>query len=458
MKKFLGLALTVALMFGFTSCSEEIDNGINDGKTSDSAVQFSFTLPKSSFVTYSGIANEAEWAIKSLDIYAFDNDGKMVGTDKLASGADYTATTASGSTTTTVTMTADWVTANLNKTITFYFVGNDPTHMAGNHIDVAANSTEAKFKEQLTKTLSNELGSDGLVVNLEPDLLFSGVSSPVQMKSGTKIKETVTMKRREARFDIVNPVPEKVAITEVVVLNAKKQAHIFSTAVSNVDIPTGNLGKINGPATTDYDITGSESIATSVFYLYPTNLTSTKIILKATVDGVNTLFEINSNIAIDANKRYKLVLNESTLDFTVETVDYEEGDVAGIESVTPEFCVYEIDDDKGITHNMADKTINLTNEANGSYVEVYVMATTYASIQYRIDNNNDKVLKVSYIQPIGTELGYAYDELNNIHYGYRKCIPILYDQKVAGETINAQLVITDKNKPGEEIVFNIIKN
>lgn len=320
MKKFFSLALA-ALVIGLASCSKdntlETPNGGDDGLSS---ISFTFNKPKEAYVqTYADIATTAEWFIETLDVYAAV-DGTVT---KLTKDTHYTQVDSEKAY--TITMKSDWVSPNTGKTVNFYFVGNDATSIEGAQSELAQ-TAEADFKNALT----DEITLDGTKVKLieangsTKNLLFSAVIENVRVVG--KVQKSGTLKRREARFDIVNTDNTNVTINKIYVSDASRKGLIFTNAdVATPVITKGSHKDIAGP--TVYDAAG---LATSVFYLYPTTLseTGTKIYLEATANGNTSMYqvEVANDFEILPNYRYKIVLDPATMVFTLVVADYDEGD------------------------------------------------------------------------------------------------------------------------------------
>lgn len=324
MRKLFGLAV-LAAMVGFTSCTVENEGGSN----TNSAMSFTFNMPQSSFVTYADIATTNEWFIDAIDVYA-----AVGGTvEKLTSADDYTLD-GSGKKY-TITMKQSWVNANAGKTANFYFVGNDEISAEGAHdaLSLATNlASEALFKNALT----NELGNTGDKLNLieKPNgsskgLLFSAYLEGVKVEG--KVNKSTTLYRREARFDIENPMFEGGAfvVTDVLVSNASKCGMIFGNGnPDGVNISKMSHKSIGAVAEGAYDATG---LAASVFYLYPTEMgdgLTEIVIMGKTRDGEEMAFPVDGsavNNKIEANTRYILALDEATLTFLLNVADYNDG-------------------------------------------------------------------------------------------------------------------------------------
>ena len=331
-----------ALMLGFASCSKELNSG---GGDQDAPGGFQLTVQASKGVlTYADIATAPEWDFGSVDVYIFKRnatgDGLLLGTT-----ADFVPTSISGVATKdgTVTLTskATWLTEiepalATDRYVNAYFVGNnEAANLFGGAAQVAPTklvTTEKEFIESLT--IEQLDGGSGFAQQLESPLLFSASHMALPVPEVGVINTTITLKRREARFDIVNINQDDLKVLEVHVTNANTQGFVFGNAtgqIAGVDIPipSSSLEIVNvagAPYTVD-DPLGLQSLMPSVFYLYPTQLGEgdTEIHIAATLNGVPKLFEVQSNARIEANKRYKLVFDIVSMVFKVVVADYDEG-------------------------------------------------------------------------------------------------------------------------------------
>ena len=313
MKRIFSIAMSAALLLGLGSCSKELDNTAGDDNGA-AAVQFSIKTVKGNLMTYADIAQGAEWTVGSVNIYLFDaTTGTALG-DK--SNFDYDATAK------VFTAKSAWLTTNKGKKVNVYFVGNDDTaNLFGNTTHVGTVTNEAAFIEKLSIAQTLTGGKANL---LTTPLLFSAYELGVQVPNLGKLSVPVTLKRREARFDIVNTDKANFTVTKVLVSDAKRQGFIFGNATTTPTLPVASLKEITTfPA---YDATDA-TLMPSVFYMYPTQLGTgkTEIVVLGTYKGVDQEFKVNSTAQIEANKRYKLVFNAAELDFDLVVADYDEG-------------------------------------------------------------------------------------------------------------------------------------
>ena len=315
------LFAAVALL---AACSKEPaaspDNGDDQNRNELSFTYRSYT----GAATYAEIALDPEKAVRDLDIWMFSG-GVFV--KQLAPGTDYTSTP--NGVMTTVTMTQAFVDTYIGQTLVFYFVGNNAASTGGTHITSFA-GTESEFADLLTSELADgaQAGKAENII-LAPStggLLMTGKSEPVMLFG--KRTATIELKRRVARFDIVNPDPTNYRVAEIYISDAKTQAAMFATGSGLAPISTRSLDITTGPATGDYDGT----LARCAFYLYPTDLATTEISMEVeyigAADGEKRMFSVADNsAAIDANKRYTLTLNPVSMTFTVGADGYDEGGI-----------------------------------------------------------------------------------------------------------------------------------
>lgn len=315
MKRLFSFALAAAFAFGLASCSKDVDNGSGTGNDGDAVLTFTLKNPKGSYTTRA-IAEGAEWDMDNIDVYAFF-EGQMINGKKLTEDTDFEATEDNGIT--TIKMNSYWVSEYANKTVTFYFVANNDGHIAA----APAAKAEADFKNLLSKELA--VDAQGKAALIETPLLFSATE---EIEIVGRIQANVTMKRREARFDIVNKANDVVEIDAIRIMNANRSGYIFSDG-TGATIKQASLQDITCPVTADYD---EDGLATSVFYLYPTKLGvdagETNIIIEAYVDSQLDSYILSEESYIDIlpNTRYKLLLDPFELIFTIQPEDYDEGE------------------------------------------------------------------------------------------------------------------------------------
>lgn len=319
MKRISSFAAIAALALGLGACTKDAGNEPG-GTTGNTAFQFTVKNAQGgNYVTYADIATTPEATLNTIDVYIFDGSGNKIG-----SNTDFTTSVNATTGETTFTASDAWIAANIGEPITAYFVGNGASaniFSATQHIDPSI-TTKAAFVEQLAIAQELDAADSNRAKLLTTPLLFSGSGTTTVPVMG-KVTIPVQLKRREARFDIVNPVASSFVIKSVVVKNANTQGNIFADAVGGATTTKANLKEITTiPA---YDV---NNIAAGVFYLYPTKLggTDTDISILASINGApDEAYSVASTVAIEANKRYKLVLDPAELTFSVVPEDYDEG-------------------------------------------------------------------------------------------------------------------------------------
>ncbi len=366
--------------YNFSSCTK--DASINEGGPGNEMSGFSLQIqtPKAAYVTRA-IGSDAEFEIVNLEIFAFDGDN-LVGTDFLAQGTDYTLSVAGN--VTTVNFSKEWMSKVAGKDITFYAVANEENNVGiGNNMwtslhcdpDVQTNygsaskappTTKAEFEAAITNPLYvDDPGGDweGKIMDwIFPYLLMSGQSEPVKLVGDATGK--ITLKRRVARFDIVNPMAAEgdgqIVIKDVEVFNTPRQGTVFASSPAFTPLradacpgwssglypangpnrelqprwsatPGGN-GHSNGDYNAETNLAGEETWRIpSVFYTYPTMLSpeagaeNMNVYIKAEQNGKEQYYTPANDVEIKANYRYTFVLNPSTLTFAIEVADFDEG-------------------------------------------------------------------------------------------------------------------------------------
>ncbi len=371
MKKILNLALAAALTLGLTSCTKE--NLSNSPESAGGVVTLVLKGINPGAVTY--VASETgENVMQSVDIYRFRyvNDGS--GT--LCEVTPVTITPTS----TTVTARLENLSGGSTEQFIYYVVANGAaaaTELGG----VAAGTTsEADFVELLTNSQGN--------AQLTTPLLMTGKSD---VATGTTGSVNVTVVRRVARFDLVNNNP-KIVIKNVFVSDAKLKGNVFANFAGTPVIPTGSLDAIDATGLT-FVTEGTDNIAKSVFYLYPTQIGTgkTQIAIEASYDGgPDKLYYIKPAAAaqIKANSRYKLIVTENLN--TVEvgiTPESEWDDDAEYEFEAGSLKVLSIVRETGAsdwTFDIENAWIHAPAGASSGGIEIYVSALSAQGVTYSI--------------------------------------------------------------------------
>ena len=314
MKKFFNLLLTMIFAAAVIGCSEEkVLNGGSDSGDTQPGVSFVFKGMNGGPVTYaeSPIATEKEYEVSDMDVYMFeytaDASGKFLA--KFSKG-DYTTSTSGTNMTLKLPKLGEY--GNGNKT--FYFVANPSPTTA---ISATSNETlESAFRELLSVA---QTGAKAQL--LSTPLLFTGKTDGPVDPTGGVTANTVTMKRRVARFDIVNNY-DNFKIQYAYVSDANIQGYIFGNATGSVAMPTNSLTGVY-LTTRTYDVVGTDKLMRSAFYTYPGELGAGKmeIALLASVNGeAAEMFYVTGDVEIKPNYRYKLVVAED-LKFGVMTLN-----------------------------------------------------------------------------------------------------------------------------------------
>ena len=334
-----------ALLLGFASCSKEHE--IGNGGDQDGTSGFQITIKASKGVmTYSDpIAIDEEWNFGDVDVYIFDKvSGELLGTtgDFIPAGGGANNTSAGS---VTLASRSSWINEIASKLgpdrlVNAYFVGNNAeanVFAGGRHILATEAVKDVTKEEDFIELLAIEQPVD-LVDDkaelLKPRLLFSASQRDIKIPTSGLVEANVTLRRREARFDIVNDKQDKLEVKAVYVTNANTTGFIFGAATGMdamgdpISIANSSLKTINVVESYTLPHNGDPDILQpSVFYLYPTQLgaSNTVITIAADYEGKSTLFEVQSTARIEANKRYKLVFDIASLVFHVVVADYDEG-------------------------------------------------------------------------------------------------------------------------------------
>ncbi|MDL2319839.1 hypothetical protein LJC45_01760 [Alistipes sp. OttesenSCG-928-B03] len=433
MKRATIFAMAAMLTFGLASCGKD---AVEDGATPDAAgaaLSFSFDKPVGNYVTYADpIASDSEWAINTLDAYVFNAaDGTYKG--KLAT-ADYTSSVSER--TTTITMSKTWMAANLGSTLRFYFVANNAASTDGAHIADAWTGTEAEFKALATNALAASTGADATKrVNIATPLLFSGVSSDIAV-TASKISETVNIKRRVARFDIVNEIPTRFVIDRVLISDAREKGYIMAdagTGKSPADFNKVSMESVDVSGMTPVSDTGIDTY-NSVFYTYPTQLDVTRITIMATLDsGAEAAWEIDATTQIEANKRYKLICKQATTTedgviFQVIADDFEEGAVVDVTPKQEGAVTLGTIDYPNLYHN----TFFYTN-GNAAGVKVVVPVNSIYGTEpvFNFENNMGSTLNYTVTNTDGNPIDYT--KSTAVTYGYGTVDTYTFDLPVTAD-------------------------
>ncbi len=430
-KLFLGAMAAVVAMFGASSCTKEAS--MNEGGIGElSGFSLQIQTPKAAYVTRT-IGNDSEFQIDRLDIYAFDGNN-LVGTDFLEEGVDYTRTISGN--VSVINFSKEWVSKVAGKDITFYAVANETsddfikattlhslewdergsaTRDYGDELPPP--TTKSEFEAATTRIIP--LGSnDKIHINYghEVPLLMSGQSQTVKL-IGEATAE-ITLKRRVARFDIVNPMAAdgegQIVINDIEIYNMPREANVFASGPAftprRADMGVGwlypgipgdfpiywnkNITYIysNGAYELETDAQGKETWRVpSAFYMWPTILSpeagadKMSIYIETEQNGKTQYYKPANEVEIKANYRYTFVLNPTTMTFSIETADFDDGGEinakVGIETRDMEFVLEDFASlyDNKFTGYDGDYCINWAGIDPDAYLAEFSVSTEFGS-------------------------------------------------------------------------------
>lgn len=334
---FKELYILLALAVTLASCGEKHDEDTLH-ETNDNT-SLSFIYESYRFTAQSrAIAQDHEKVVHDLDIFAFAADGSYLG--QLTENSDYTEID-NGDHTSTITATLAFLQQYAGESLTFYFVGNNAASLVNSaasetkHISTFS-GTESQFREQLSLPLADTWdGKKAEYIQLTPNsggLLMSGRAA-VTLDGQKKVN--IDLKRRTARFDIINPAPDNFKISAIYISDAAVQGPLFGNAQEPHTIPLKSLLQIDRPGLGDnahvtYEQESEKQYrAAGVFYLYPTTLGQTNIVIQGYFGNNITKkynFPVIGNIDIVANNRYTLMFDEQTAEIITNLGDYVDGE------------------------------------------------------------------------------------------------------------------------------------
>lgn len=398
MKKILNYAIVAALALGATSCTKEANiGGENDGGIAENGKKLVFTLPvKPGNTTYAEIATADEKTLDLSDTWVYMFNAT---TNRLeAVITDLRPGTNGDKTTVTVPVDDAW-----DGDKKFYFLGN--ASAAGDiDLNIALNTTEAAFLNKITEKQTAHLGTP---------LLMSGVAPVVTdiANAPAIIPGDVELYRSVARFDISNDVDaNNVEIKSIHIHRAAPEGFLFGyfkgiRGAGNIDLPS---------ITVDAAVAGKQE-QESLFYLYPTRITTTftsgaLITLIGDVGGEEKIFSLrpqdeNGNYIdfdIVANKRYLIsAVNPENLTFNLIAEDWDEGEsIVGL----PEGGLGSV----GLLIGSADMTDGTTT-VDAGYTS-FTVASTGAEFSFDVRSSSTGGVDNVAVVPV-TENGFAsYDE------------------------------------------------
>ncbi len=337
MKHIAKYTLAALLALALAACSK--DQNIAPAPGGDNGpdpVTLSIALKgiEGNVTTYAAVPAEPGESVilpGETDIYMFDyaadGSGRLAGTFAAGSGQ-------CGITTDGKTLTLSDLASHYGSQKVFYVVAN--RSCLGRTLAPTSATTEAEFAIWLTGELAVDT-QDGKAALVAAPLLLTGKSAPVTI--GTNLTASVSLRRPVARFDIQNECYGFFAINKIFVSDARLSGYIFHDPVRTAPLPTAaaSLKQIAGPAKTAFG-SAPDNIVKGVFYLYPTVLGETTIAVQASYEDndevVHTgMFAVNSACRIEANKRYKIVVDYDylTATFDINVWPWDDGDSLYIE-------------------------------------------------------------------------------------------------------------------------------
>lgn len=306
----------------------------------------SFSYKSGRGVISRAIAMDYENVIHDLDVFAFAEDGLC---RHLAAGTHYTENHNAG--TTTIAATKALLTEYAGQSVVFYFVGNNARSMdystltadgakVTKHIS-AFSGTEAEFVELLTQPLGDYIAGypsfGAEYFQITPTTGGMLMTARQSVKLTGKHHIAVTLKRRMARFDLVNPAPANLNISGIIVAGANPQGAMFGEATGPHTITPRAIALIDPPGLFDNAHAGYDAAnrSSGLLYLYPTKLGDaadgqTQIVIKGWITGTDPQddelnFAIKGTHEILPNKRYTLVFDEVTSQFIIDPSDWIDG-------------------------------------------------------------------------------------------------------------------------------------
>ncbi|MDR0537128.1 MAG: hypothetical protein LBH04_03650 [Tannerellaceae bacterium] len=380
MNKFLMFTVALGIVF-LSSCTNEEKMSTYAPEEGDGTMSFVLPLGKKGPVTYATIAaDSAENTIQTLRIYCFDPSGILI---KVFSHPSHKNNELSiynfSQDENAATATATIATGTMSGLWHFYFVANvNNVNQTGGTVPgitssalagvQLTNMTEAVFQQMLLDELNTQ--PDGSLVNINTPLPMSlskndhsGLSY-IEVNPEVTKSATIHMKRRVARFDIINNAEfTGFTVKNIVISNAKSAGFVQDSA--DVSPNSGRMiidveATANGtPLDHSIDehkdndkngiIDGFEGANAkdsfewnkSQFYLYPTKLTkseggtagATILAIEGSYKGETRIYTLNlkdgNDMDILANQAYKInihkyVENEFEGNFTIEPWGWDE--------------------------------------------------------------------------------------------------------------------------------------
>jgi hypothetical protein len=382
------LTCTVLAAMLLTGCNSEETLLVSNNENTAEKGKLSFVLPlgKKSPVTYAPVTGlDNEYELENLFIFWFTETAPSSGVYELfktftyGTGADNITLSSS-----TLTSSANMTTATVqvgdeNAKSRFYIVANvNGTQVASNALtNLAAGADPADLEAAVANVLATD--ANGYLEHIATPLPMSirdaaptaGGYAEVNDPSAAGTVTSVILKRRVARFDIINTADySNFEVTRVIVSRAQKTGWLHDKPFAGTEtwLSEGNTvidaSTANGPAGagTDNDGNGIDDafdaggaqvgdslhVNEAVFYLWPTILekndlidpkTSTEIVIEGKFyGGITRLYKLHltADQPIEANKLYRIKIvrhleNQLKFELTVDDWD-DEVEIPTVES------------------------------------------------------------------------------------------------------------------------------
>lgn len=144
-------------------------------------------------------------------------------------------------------------------------------------------------------------------------------------------KHSVELRKRVARFDLVNKRHHTLTVKSLSVRDANDRGHAFANAAAPLAANRVHPAVVSSFTWEEYKenqvVTGEQHAG--LFYLHPTTTASTKIYVECELNGDSYIFELSDeSLEIKANYRYLLTIEEDNkLTLTVADWDEPEGGI-----------------------------------------------------------------------------------------------------------------------------------
>lgn len=374
MKKILLYILLAATLLLPAGCSDKYAQDNPDpGKE---FITFNLPVGIAQKKTYADpVASDEENAVEMLHIYMFDDASGIL--EKVFRIDD----TGIGGSGTSRTATVD-VTGSSGKKL-FYFVANGDGKISGLDKANVGETTRNEFVETL---------SDRDRSFVKPKLLFSGYTEVADITSPQATELIIGMRRRVARFDVVNDKAiTHLIIDKILISQTSQHAYIFSDATGT---PQQEVKLYDLPELLFSDIENSnEGETPSVFYLYPTTLGDgkTQISFEASFRGSTQVYNLHldDDVEIKPNARYIIkpkLVGINNIQFEISIANWDEGDEYTAEPGTDDIDVSDfvlVSGDGKLNGNDYDVTLAKKESVLRFTVKSYTKAKADVFIHYK---------------------------------------------------------------------------